>query len=93
MKKLIFILALSIFACSDRGPSNSTMTSAECALTYDTNDVLFTDEDTLVFGVSIVHFMNGNPDYYDETFLEAKLAEASNFYKSAKIKLKFPEDL
>ncbi len=88
MKKLIFILALSIFACSDRGPSNSTMTSAECALTYDTNDVLFTDEDTLVFGVSIVHFMNGNPDYYDETFLEAKLAEASNFYKSAKIKFK-----
>ncbi len=86
--KSLFILTFLLFIsqCGSDKVSDRTLSSAECALTYDTNESLFTDEDTLVFGVNIVYFMNGDSIEYTKERLEEKLDEVSYFFNTARIK-------
>lgn len=86
MKNFIIIL-LIMFGCNSRDDIiNTGMSSAECALVYDTNEALFTDEDTLTFAINVVYFMNGDTVPYDEQYIINKFNTASNYFSEARIK-------
>lgn len=83
---LTFLLFIS--QCeSDKIPSE-TLSRAECALSYDLNESLFTDEDTLVFGINLVYFMNEGTVEYTKEQVDRTFEQASYFFNNAKIKFK-----
>lgn len=89
MKVLILLIFLFVLTtCKEDTASFRNLSTAECALSYDTNEALFSDEDTLVFGVNLVYFMNGDTVEYTREDLDNKLQEVSNFFDSARIKFK-----
>lgn len=88
MKGLILIIILMLSHCNSSVPSVQSMSNAECALTYDTNEALFSDNDTLIIGVNIIHFMNNDTFEYDANLLERQLNLTSLLFDKAKIKFK-----
>jgi len=88
MKVFILSLLLLLAQCSSNTPTQRVIDNAECALTYDTNEALFTDSDTLIFGVNVIYFMNGDSSEYDRDFLEDKLEFVSSLFRPALISFK-----
>lgn len=88
MKTILITFLLLIAYCGTESVSNKTLNSAECALSYDTNEALFSEEDTLIFGINVIYFMNGDTSEYTREWLDKKFNDVSFLFKDARIKFK-----
>jgi hypothetical protein len=88
MNNLLLLSLIFFYSCNPQYKSSSSFHThtQECAIAYDLNDGFFTDNDTLVFSVRFIYFMNGDTTLYTREQLEEKLVLTNSKFSSAKVK-------